>query len=109
MVGSCQNCQWIIGSGAVAISSTALGFGHVTFAAWVAAVAFVGIVAIQAAVLRIAWKDPSKLMLTEMSGPEFTQHQKTMTGGDSDTGQHPELLVAPTTAPDVVTKGVEGS
>jgi hypothetical protein len=47
----------------------------------------------------VAWKDPSKLMLTQVTGTEYVQIQQRRLLGDSDQGERLELESLMTTAP----------
>jgi apolipoprotein N-acyltransferase len=52
---------------------------------WVLVLAFLLVVAILGGVYMIVWRDPTRLQVTQMTGPEYTEYQR-LTIGDSVAG-----------------------
>jgi hypothetical protein len=76
---------WVDGVGSVGLASSVTASGQIAFAEVVAVVGFVTFLGILIAVFLRSGSDPSKLMLTEMTGPEFSDYQRQQLGDSTST------------------------
>lgn len=79
----------IVVAGAISLTAVLAWSGQLVWLIpWVIGVCAVVAVGIFVVTVVIMWKDPSKLMLTGISGKEYVAIQRKVILGDSSTGEH---------------------
>jgi hypothetical protein len=82
-------------TGSAAVIVALVSTGSSSLIPWVLIFAAAITIALGVAIITITWKDPSRLMLGQITGREYAAIRRELTFGDDVSGEHRTSLVEP--------------